>query len=235
MTKRLNMINNITSSTALVPYGDLQGSTVGMKISSYTRSNTRLNVNQKSVFLGTLLGDAHLSLNKRSINASWVHSQALKNIQYSCHLFMELWNFCLSIPGIKISMSSGIKYPATVVFTRSYPFFTEFLNIFYVNKIKVIPIEYLLLHLYSKALAYWIIDDGSKSTNGGIRLHTESYTWVEVYKLAGLFHYLFDIKCSVQKTNNSRPLLYIHKSSINKLRHLVVPHILPMFRYKIGC
>ena len=70
MTKRLNMINNITSSTALVPYGDLQGSTVGMKISSYTRSNTRLNVNQKSVFLGTLLGDAHLSLNKRSINAS---------------------------------------------------------------------------------------------------------------------------------------------------------------------
>lgn len=91
----------------------------------------------------------------------------------------------------------------------------------------MIPFEYLFLNLDAVVLAYLIIDDGS-SDPSGIVIHTENYTWIEVYKLAGLFHYLFNIEATVQN-HNGQPMLYIKSKSINRLRELVIPYILPMF------
>jgi LAGLIDADG DNA endonuclease family len=57
------------------------------------------------------------------------------------------------------------------------------------------------------------MDDGANTTSGsGFYLHTKGFEFNEVYLLAGIMHYKFDIYCTVQSHKN-RPVLYITSKS----------------------
>ena len=231
------MKNIKIKGTSLVPYskGSTQN-TLKIKINSYSRALTRPTATQIAIFIGTLLGDGYLFINPDGgKNARFGHLQAAKKAIYSCHLFMKLWTFCESVPIYRERYRiGGIRHSVTIQ-TRVYPFITELYHEFYTNKIKNIPFEFLLINFNAEALSYWIIDDGSKKTGGGLYLHTESYTWQEVYKLAGLLHYLFNLECTVHKSSKEgKPILLIKKKSMHTLRHLVCPYMLPNFMYKIS-
>ena len=211
--------------------------TLKIKINSYSRALTRPTATQIAIFIGTLLGDGYLFINPDGgKNARFGHLQAAQKAIYSCHIFMKLWTFCESVPLYRARFRiGGIRHSVTIQ-TRVYPFLTDLYYEFYFNKIKRIPFEVMLINFDAEALSYWIIDDGSKKTGGGLYLHTESYTWIEVYQLAGLFHYLFDLECTVHKASKEgKPILLIKKRSINTLRQHVYPYILSsfmIFRFK---
>ena len=59
------------------------------------------------------------------------------------------------------------------------------------------------------------MDDGSK-TKSGFYLHTEGFIKEEVYTLAGMLHYRFDLVCSTQKHQNKH-VIYIKVRSIKKI------------------
>lgn len=58
------------------------------------------------------------------------------------------------------------------------------------------------------------MDDGSRDSKGyAFNLHTEGYSISEVYLLAGILHYRFNLHCTVQK-NKRGPRLYIRAKSL---------------------
>ncbi len=77
------------------------------------------------------------------------------------------------------------------------------------------------------------MDDGANARSG-FYLHTKGFTFLEVYKLAGMLHYKFSLLCSVQEHEN-RPVIYIKSKSMNTFYSIVIPHIHPsmMSKFKI--
>jgi LAGLIDADG DNA endonuclease family len=74
------------------------------------------------------------------------------------------------------------KYSSWHFTTRSLPCFTEFYHLFYINGKKFIP-HCIGELLTPRALAFWIMDDGT-AIKSGLILQTDSYSISEVERLA---------------------------------------------------
>jgi len=110
--------------------------------------------------------------------------------------------------------------------------------VFYVKNIvkdkliKKVPNEiFFLLNLVN--LAYWAIDDGANTTSGlGFYLHTKEFEFSEIYLVAGIIHYKFDIFCTVQNDEN-RPVLHITAKSKKKFIEIIYPYFHENMTYKL--
>lgn len=76
------------------------------------------------------------------------------------------------------------------------------------------------------------MDDGS-FTKSGFYFHTENFSFLDVYKLAGIMHYNFGLVCTVQK-HEGKPMLYVTAKSMPLFVSIVKPHFYPGFLYKLG-
>ena len=43
----------------------------------------------------------------------------------------------------------------------------------------------------------------------------------------------YNLKVSIEKRKNNQYRLYVHKNSLPNLRTLVIPHIIPIYLYKV--
>ena len=84
-------------------------------------------------------------------------------------------------------------------------------------------------------LAYWIMDDGSKQNNG-LHLNVYAFDSESVNRLMEVLNLKFDLKCTVHKhkSHGMTSRIYIPESSMNNLRTLVMPYILPSIMYKLS-
>lgn len=207
-------------------------SSVGLMISALARLITVPSEFQKSIIIGTILGDANLRITSNSINAIYIHAQAFFRSSYSWMIFTKLQNLCASFPSFKQPKFKDQTFYSTHVCTRAYPFITDIYNAFYIKGIKIIPTEYLFLNMTPVVLAYLIIDDGSAHGNG-LRIITNAFSLFEVTQLAGILHYHYGIICTIQNRKGVY-VLYIRKESMDVVRALVVNYMHPIFYYKIG-
>jgi len=76
------------------------------------------------------------------------------------------------------------------------------------------------------------MDDGAKAVTS-VYLHTEGFTFADVYKLAGMLHYKFGLNVTVQIHDN-KPLIYIKAKSFQLFKSLVMPHMHSSMYYKLG-
>ena len=113
--------------------------------------------------------------------------------------------------------------------TRSFPCFTELYNIFYINKIKIIPLDFFELLTY-EALAHWICCDGTK-TYKGITLQTQFFTVKEVVFIISVLIYKFNLKCTMHIQR--KPVIYISTKSMKNLQRYILPYICNSMRYKL--
>jgi hypothetical protein len=99
----------------------------------------------------------------------------------------------------------------------------------YNQGIKIVPtnIENLLT---SRGLAFWIMDDGYKSTKG-LYICTESFSQIELELLVNIFKNKFKLECSYHNSTNGYRL-YIYSSSVDKLFEIIKPYYLDHFLYK---
>jgi LAGLIDADG DNA endonuclease family len=108
-------------------------------------------------------------------------------------------------------------------------------NLFYKKcngkKIKRIP-DNIDLYLTARALAFWIMDDGSKEKSG-ILLHTNSFTHEEVLLLVSTLKSNFGIISKIRKKYD-RYIIYISSKSVPLVVKLVKKHMHPKFYYKVG-
>ena len=111
------------------------------------------------------------------------------------------------------------------------PIFSKLHNLFYVNKVKVIP-ESIYDLLTPVAFAHLIMGDGNYSSKG-IALCTDSYGVEDVVRLMNVLIIRYDLKCTLQKKNDNYRI-YISRRSMEKVRSIVKPHMVPSMYYKLG-
>jgi len=140
--------------------------------------------------------------------------------------------YCAGLPNLRIrTRTVNLLYSLTLQ-TRSLYCFSKLYQLFIENGVKTIPKDIFNL-LEPVALAHWIQGDGKYVASGGLRLCTDSYTIQDVVRLMNVLMVRCELICTVHKSQPGRYQIFISKKSMDKLRSIVKPHMVPSMLYKI--
>jgi hypothetical protein len=116
------------------------------------RKSLALNQAQKDLLIGTLLGDGNLNTGYKNFRLVIRHSLRQKN--YVWRKYKLLKNWILQKPKLSLQTNSiGFR-------TISHPQLTEYHQLFYQNRRKIIP-KFIGSLLNPFILAVWYMDDGN--------------------------------------------------------------------------
>lgn len=82
------------------------------------------------------------------------------------------------------------------------------------------------------SLAYWAMDDGSSTQDGGFYFCTLGFTFAEHIILQRILWLKFGLRSTVHKQGKYYRL-YIPVHDTRVLRELIRPYIVPSFQYKL--
>ena len=189
-----------------------------------------------SIIFGSLLGDAHAEKRLMGVGTRISFYQEAVHIEYIFYLhdFLSKLGYCnTKLPVITNRLGSKGKLRRIARFsTWTYTSFNWIHHLWYENKIKRVP-NSIAEYLTPLALAIWIMDDGSKVSKG-LKLSTNSFTYNECLILIKALNDNFSLKASVQSAGSKdQYILYIWKESMNDLRNIVSPYIIPSMKYKL--
>lgn len=196
-------------------YERTMGNTVG--------SLTKL---QRSIIIGTILGDGYLRIISGKKNALLEINHALSQKAYVDWKYEMLKAFCKSGPKSRQSNGTRIAYRFN---TRQHPEITTFYRTFYGEGKKGIPDN---LTLDPIMLAVWFMDDGSRCRASDVYLNTQQFAQEDQERLRAMLS-IFKIESSLNK-DKKYSRIRIKKSSIPVLFETISPYILPSMAYKIG-
>lgn len=186
---------------------------------------------QLEVLYGIILGDGYLSNINRLKSSSISVTHGMKQIEYADYVgdLLELkkrkiYKNTRSINGYVFNT------PLYYINGRFSSELFELRTKFYKNNKKIITKEILDL-LTPISLAFWFMDDGSKS-NERYSLHTESFTKEENETICKWFKTKYDITCSV-RCYKGYYLVYFDTEGTKKLDSLISEFIHPSMRYKL--
>jgi hypothetical protein len=218
---------------------------VARKLSGKTliayKNTLRLNKQQRSILIGTLLGDASMSSNLGKAIYSVKFSQKSTLVDYINHLYTVFEPYVGTPPRPRV-INSFHKIPGKSFWFRTYshPSLKFYYDLFYLGlcgktKLKVVP-KNINQHLDSIALAYWFMDDGShtcKKNQKSFNFSTHSFSYKDQLILVAALKKNFGIYSSLRK-DKTYYRLCIKAESQNLFVDLIKPHIQPSFLYKLG-
>ena len=191
---------------------------------------------QKEVVIGTVLGDSSIERAKPNHNSRIRYDQSFpEHATYLIYLFGGFNNLCKKGPKVfirKPDILTGKVYSHISFKTLNLLCLNEFYELFYKDKKKIIPLNIADL-LTPRALAFWIMDDGSKIYPTQNALHTLSYTYSEVLLLQQALYSNFKLKSSLfEKTPNQWIIIIPIKQEVS-LKEIVMPYMHYTFLYKL--
>lgn len=196
---------------------------------SVDKASFTLSEKQKSILVGTILGDA--GIRYRGFNCRLHVKHALKQLS----LVNFKWKSFRNITSMNVSVFSqrvGNKdYNFAEFVTQTHPEFTKYYNLFYKSSKKIVPLEIGELLIHPLSLAVWFMDDGT-AEYAGASLQTHSFNKQDVLRLAKVVKVNYKIDANIH-TNKGRWVIYFPKSSMYRLSSLLEPYILKDFRYKL--
>ena len=179
---------------------------------------------QKSLILGSVLGDGHIRIMPGRKHAFLEINHSIKAKAYVDWKYLVLKDICNSGPKERETNENRVAYR---FFTKQHEEITEIYNLFYKNKRKTIPHE---LELDPVILSVWFMDDGSRSKDN-IYFNTQQFSVIEQKRL------LYLLKKIGLKARMNRDKKYYRirllKESIPKFIEIVSPYIIPSMIYKI--
>lgn len=193
---------------------------------------------QKSVLIGTLLGDGNLQTNN---GQTWRYRaiQKTAHTEYLNEKYEIFKEFCKSTPKdseVFDSRTNKTTYRRTfqTVFTEEFRFYGQ---LFYKKENgkwkKHVPTN-ISKFLDPMVLAYWYMDDGAlkwKGRSNAVRLCTDSFTVAEVNLLKDALTNVFGLNVSINKAKDGSRLCIL-ESSYPTLVKLIANHLLPSMYYK---
>ena len=195
---------------------------------------------QAEALIGLLLGDGWLTIRSLTSNARFGFAQSgtIDKQDYFWHVFNLFSMFCT--PGLTPTNKTFTRIGYDTVLTSigfvtmQLSCFNEYYQIFYINGKRIVPYN-IGETLTSVGLAYWIMDDGSIQ-NKGLHLNVYGFDPESVNRLMFVLQQKFGLTCSIHKhkSHNMSSRIYIHGHSIDNLRSLVKPHMVPSMMYKLG-
>ena len=166
----------------LMPWGVNLRSSAGVKqITKHEREMMKLPNFKKDIIAGILLSDGSLYFSNRGVNYVLKFQQSIAKSSYVLFVFNHLSHYCSSYPKVTIGILNVKKTYVLGFYTRAFPFFTEFYNIFYLDGVKRIPFEIYKL-LTPVSLAHLIMADGT-SLEYGLEIFTDCYPLTDVIRL----------------------------------------------------
>lgn len=113
----------------------------------------RFTLEQRSVLIGTLLGDGHVDSRPR---LRWAHClEQVPYLLWKARVFGSL--FQKLTPREERNTAGSVSYALT---SRQHPVFSEFRSLFYLNGKKQVSVK-ILSEVNDLALAVWWMDDGT--------------------------------------------------------------------------
>lgn len=181
---------------------------------------------QKSLIIGTILGDGYLRIIPKRKNAFLEINHSFSQKQYVDWKFEKLKNICISAPKRRKGNGNRIAYR---FYTKQSPELTEIYNLFYKNGKKIIPDD---LKLDVIALSVWFMDDGSKCGKSNFYLNTQQFCKEDQNKLIEKLNEI-GLKATLNKDKEYFRIRFL-SISIEKLKESLEKSLIPSMKYKIG-
>ncbi len=188
---------------------------------------------QKSLIIGTILGDGTLRVGAGAINANLKIEQGLAQQEYVWWKYNILQPFVFTGPKISHRYrENGEKYEKSLWFrTVRHPLITNFHKRFYKDGKKIVP-NNISSDLNALALAVWIMDDGSLNKNK-IDISTYSFTKREINVLQKAIYENFSLESNYYQDRDKGCRMYFRASETKRLIEIIKPFIIESLRYKI--
>jgi ubiquinol-cytochrome c reductase cytochrome b subunit len=191
-----------------------------------------------SIIFGSLLGDGHAEKRIGGVGTRITFQQENANIKYAIwlHGLLSTRGYCNSvIPVATSKIERNGKLRQVVRFrTWTYTSFNWIHDLWYFNRIKRVP-SCIKDYLTPLALAIWIMDDGSK-IGKSLKLCTNSFSYSDCLLLVNCLDENFSIKATIQLAgakSKDQYHIYIRVGSMENLKQIVSPYIVPEMMYKI--
>lgn len=184
---------------------------------------------QRSIILGSLLGDA--SLRKPNINPIFTCEHGIKQLEYCKWKAEELESL-----GAKFSISkrktidkrTGLYYESAICRLPANPTLLSIYNNLYIDGKKTITTEYLK-DFDELSLAVMFMDDGYKSGKT-VGIATNCFTLEECSMLNDLFSAKFNIVFNITKSGT----LYLPTIQYPAFEELILPYMHNTMMYKLN-
>ncbi|MDO8496520.1 MAG: LAGLIDADG endonuclease [bacterium] len=180
---------------------------------------------QKSLIIGTILGDGYLRIIPRRKNAFLEVNHSAKQRDYVDWKYSILQSIVKSGP--KLRNGNGNRV-ACRFYTRCHQEITDLFRTFYKNGKKIIPDD---LEINPFSLAVWFMDDGSKS-GGSIYLNTQQFLIDEQVKLQELLLNQFGITSNLNKDKEYKRIRII-TGDAKKFCNIIRQFIPQSMQYKL--
>ena len=205
----------------------------------YKASLTALSQLQWDISIGLILGDASLQTQNKGKTYRLKFEWGNKQKSYLDHVYNLFNEWVISLPHKKTRLSpKGNEIINWGFQTISHEAFNPLAELFINNNKKIVPELLIKDHLTPIGLAFWFCDDGGKldynknSKNQSIVLNTQSFTDLEVERMALELSAKFSFNCEV-RSNKGKKVIVIKSESFPEFIKLVNPYIIPEMRYKL--
>jgi hypothetical protein len=206
-----------------------------MKKGNIVGSRRKLTPIQKSVLIGTLLGDGTLELNGKYPRLRIQHSKSqLLYVEWKQNIFSNFTSKKIRISQRKKDSRTKKVYHYCGFDTFSIPLLNNFYELFYFSGKKIVPKRIDLLLTEPLSLAVWFMDDGYKRNDcNAIRISTESFSLKEQTILQKCLSKNFNVFSRIHKKGKFWNL-YIPSGELNKFYFIISSYIIPSMNYKIS-
>jgi hypothetical protein len=187
---------------------------------------------QKSVIIGSILGDGSLEWNWSRTNMRLKLEHSEKNRDYLFWKYRILKNWVLTPPKYRpINKSFSFK-------TISHPEITKLGKIFLRDGKKIIP-ELITEFIKNPIiLAVWFMDDGNVIKRNkriyGYHLNTQAFTEKENQLIVNAFKQVYEIEVKLENNHKNYRIRIMKRNSREKFQNLIKDYLLDSMRYKIG-
>lgn len=187
---------------------------------------------ERSVLIGTVLGDGHLEHNGNGYRLQVLHSS--KQREYVWWKYEQLRRWIPTQPTVLAAVDH--RYHKTNLElrfrTRNALIFEEFHQLFYRKLRKIVPLHVAEL-LDALALAVWYMDDGGRRKDcRGMFLNTLSFTDREQRLLQAALFKRWNIETRLHWVQDGYRI-YIPKAMALRFTKIVAPHIISSMYYKL--
>jgi len=180
---------------------------------------------QKSIIIGSILGDGYLRIVPGRKNAFLEINHSISEKDYVDWKHQELKNLVKSPPKARKGKGERIAYR---FFTKQHPEITKLYQEFYQDREKVIP----NFKLNPLIIAVWFMDDGSKSYRT-YYLNTQCFDYQSQQRLIQMLKEQYGIESSLNR-DKEYYRLRIKQSSAKRFKKSIQNYIIPTMEYKLG-
>ena len=184
-----------------------------------------LTQNQRSLVIGTIVGDGYVRIIPRRRNAFLEVNHSASQRMYVDWKYQMLQSIVKSEP--KLRKGNGNRI-ACGFFTRCLPEITDLFHYFYKERRKMIPSD---LSLDPLSLAVWYMDDGSRS-GGSLYLNTQQFSMQDQETLQSILLNQYGIHSGLNRDKEYWRVRIV-TADAQKFCNIIRSHVIPSMEYKL--